>query len=73
MCVCVSVYKEDVLAKVRHHLTESTHHWGMDILVMETLLGACAADESIVFDPSVPPVTRYFRIEGFSDIVASLV
>jgi hypothetical protein len=74
MCVCVSSYQEDVIEKVRHHLTKSEHHYKMDALTIATLLQACSADESIVYDGTVPSVTHVWGdICSLSVIFASKV
>ena len=74
MCVCVSIYQEDVLAKVRHHLTKSEYHYKMDALTVETILQRCASDDSIVYDGTVPSVTHVWGdICSLSVIFASKV
>jgi riboflavin synthase alpha subunit len=74
MCVCVSIYQEDLLEKVRHHLTKSEHHYKLDILTVETLLQQCAVGDSISYDGTVPSVTHVWGdICSLSVIFASKV
>jgi hypothetical protein len=74
MCVCVSIYQEDVLEKVRHHLTKSEHHYKMDILHRETILQGCAGGDCIEYDGTVPSVTHVWGdICSLSVIFASKV
>ena len=74
MCVCVSIYQDDVIGKVRHHLTKSEHHYKLDSLTVETILQQCSGDGSIKYDPTVPSVTHVWGdICSLSVIFASKV